>query len=146
MVSRNGRNEFVSLVVNGTNTPGDEIQLSAAGSVPVKVTWTAQTSLSGTLELVCNGAVVASQQATAGPGSPVTLSTTVNFPASGWLCARRMDPSLGHQAHTAAVFVTVNHAPVRANANDAQFYVQWMENLLTTPRQVGYGIRSSRPP
>ena len=94
------------------------------------VTWTAQTSLTGTLELVCNGVVVASQQATAGPGSPVTLSTTVNFPASGWLCARRMDPSLGHQAHTAAVFVTVNGAPVRASANDAQFYVQWMENLL----------------
>ena len=30
--------------------------------------------------MVCNGVVVASQQATAGPGSPVTLSTTVNFP------------------------------------------------------------------
>jgi hypothetical protein len=138
MVSRNGRNEFVSLVVNGTATPGDEIQLSAAGSVPVKVTWTAQTSLTGTLELVCNGAVVASRQATAGPGSPVTLSTTVNFPSSGWLCARRMAPGLGHQAHTAAVFVTVNHAPVRASANDAQFYVQWMENLLayTSPGGV----------
>jgi len=138
MVTRNGRNEFVSLVVNGTNTPGDEIHLSAAGSVPVTVTWTAQTSLTGTLELVCNGVVVASQQATAGPGAPVTLSTTVNFPASGWLCARRMDPNLGHQAHTAAVFVTVNGAPVRANSNDAQFYVQWMENLLayTSPGGV----------
>ena len=61
MVTRNGRNEFVSLVVNGMATPGDEIQLSAAGSVPVTVTWTAQTSLTGTLELVCNGVVVASQ-------------------------------------------------------------------------------------
>ena len=131
MVTRNGRNEFVSLVVNGTATPGDEIQLSAAGSVPVTVTWTAQTSLTGTLELVCNGVVVASQLATAGPGSPATLSTIVNFPASGWLCARRMDPSSGHQAHTAAVYVTVNHAPVRASAVDAQFYVQWMENMLT---------------
>jgi len=131
MVTRNGRNEFVSLVVNGTNTPGDEIELSAAGSVPVTVTWTAQTSVTGILELVCNGVGVASQQATVGPGSPVTLSTVVNFPASGWLCARRMDPNLGHQAHTAAVFVTVNGAPVRASAVDAQFYVQWMENMLT---------------
>ena len=137
MVTRNGRNEFVSLVVNGMATPGDEIQLSAAGSVPVTVTWTAQTSLTGTLELVCNGVVVASQLATAGPGSPVTLSTTVNFPASGWLCARRMDPSLGHQAHTAAVFVTVNGAPVRASAADAQFYVQWMENMLTNTSPGG---------
>ncbi len=131
MVTRNGRNEFLSLVVNGNATPGDEIQLSAAGSVPVTVTWTAQTNLTGALELVCNGVVVASQVATAGPGSPVTLSTTVNFPASGWLCARRMDPNLGHAAHTAAVFVTVNGAPVRASAGDAEYYVRWMENMLT---------------
>jgi hypothetical protein len=137
MISRNGRKEFVSLVVNGTATPGDEIRLSAAGSVPVTVTWTAQASLTGTLELVCNGVVVASHQATAGPGSPVTLSTTVNFPKSGWLCARRMDPILGHEAHTAAVFVTVNGAPVRASAADAQFYVQWMENMLTNTSPGG---------
>jgi hypothetical protein len=137
MVSLNGRNEFVDLVVNGTATPGDEVQLSVPGSVPVTVTWTAQTSLTGTLELVCNGVVVASQLATAGSGSPVTLSTTVNFPRSGWLCARRMDPSSGHQAHTAAVFVTVNHAPVRANAADAQFYVQWMDNLLANTSPGG---------
>jgi hypothetical protein len=130
VISRNGRKEFVSLVVNGTATPGDEIQLAGAGSVPVSVTWTAQTSLSGTLELVCNGVVVASQQATAGLGSPVTLNTTVNFPASGWLCARRMDPSNGHEVHTAAVFVTVNHAPVRASAADAHFYVEWMQALI----------------
>jgi len=145
MVSRNGHNEFVSLVVNGTATPGDEIQLSAAGSVPVTVTWTAQTSLTGTLELVHNGVVVASQQAAAGPGSPVTLSTTVDFPNSGWLCARRMAPSTGHQAHTAAVFVTVNHAPVRASVVDAEFYVQWMTNLLynTSPGGVWNGYFST---
>ena len=138
IVSLNGRNEFVSLVVNGTNTPGDEIQLSAAGSVPVTVTWTANQNLSGTVELVCNGQVVLSQQASVTASTPVTLSTTVNFPKSGWLCARRMDPSLGHQAHTAAVFVTVNHAPVRASVDDAQFYVQWMTNLLynTSPGGV----------
>jgi hypothetical protein len=137
MVTLNGRNEFVSLVVNGTATPGDEIQLSAAGSVPVTVTWTAQTSLTGIIELVCNGVVLARQLATVGPGSPVTLSTAVNFPKSGWLCARRMDPNSGHQAHTAAVFVTVNHAPVRASAADAQFYVQWMENLLQSTSPGG---------
>jgi hypothetical protein len=130
MVTLNGRNEFVKLVVNGTATPGDEIQLSAAGSVPVTVTWTAQTSISGTLQLVCNGVVVASKQATVSSSSPVTLSTTVNFTNSGWLCARRVDSSGAHQAHTAAVFVTVNHAPVRASAADALFYVQWMQSLL----------------
>ena len=37
----------------------------------------------------------------------------------------------GHQVHTAAVFVTVDGAPVRASVDDAEFYVQWMDNLLT---------------
>jgi hypothetical protein len=37
----------------------------------------------------------------------------------------------GHQVHTAAVFVIINNAPIRVSAADAQFYVQWMDNLLT---------------
>lgn len=37
----------------------------------------------------------------------------------------------GHQLHTAAVFVTVDNAPVRASAADAHFFVQWIDNLLT---------------
>ena len=39
--------------------------------------------------------------------------------------------SNGHQVHTGAVFVTVNNAPVRASVEDANFYVDWMDNLLT---------------
>ncbi len=52
-----------------------------------------------------------------------------SFIGSGWLCARRMSAS-GHQVHTAAVFVKVNGAPVRASVEDAQFYVDWMDELL----------------
>ena len=58
------------------------------------------------------------------------FQTVVNFPKSGWIAARRMG-SDGHQVHTAAVFVIVNNAPIRASAADAQFYVQWMDTLLT---------------
>ena len=36
----------------------------------------------------------------------------------------------GHEVHTAAVFVKVNGAPVRASVADAQFYVDWMDELL----------------
>jgi hypothetical protein len=36
-----------------------------------------------------------------------------------------------HVVHTAAVFVTVDNAPVRASVDDADFFVQWMDNLLT---------------
>jgi len=130
VVSRNGHREFLDLKVNGSSTPGDEIRLAAAGSLPVTVQWTATQNFSGTIELVSNGVVVASQQASVAPGAPVTFSTTVNFPKSGWIAARRMD-SDGHQVHTAAVFVIINNAPIRVSAADAQFYVQWMDNLLT---------------
>jgi hypothetical protein len=98
--------------------------------VEVTVTWTANQNLSGTIELVSNGVVVASRQASAAAGNPATLSATVNFSRSGWLAARRMGNS-GHQLHTAAVFVTVDNAPVRASAGDAQFFVQWIDDLLT---------------
>ena len=130
VVSRNGHNEFLNLTVNGSATPGDEIHLTAAASLPVTVQWTATENLSGAIELVSNGVVVASQPASVAPGAPVNWSTTVDFPRSGWLAARRMG-SDGHQVHTAAVFVTVNNAPVRASASDAEFFVQWMDNLLT---------------
>jgi hypothetical protein len=32
--------------------------------------------------------------------------------------------------HTGAVFVIVDNKPIRASAADAEFYVQWMDNLL----------------
>ena len=129
VISRNGHNEFLDLKVNSTATPGDEIRLTGSGTVPVQITWTANQNLTGTIELVQNGVVVASQQASVTASAPANLTATVNFTKSGWLAARRMN-SNGHQVHTAAVFVTVNNAPVRASAADAEFYVQWMDNLL----------------
>jgi hypothetical protein len=129
VVSRNGHNEFLNLTVNDTATPGDEVKLEIGGSVPVTIAWTANQNLTGTIELVHNGVVIASQPASVTAGSPASLSTTVNFINSGWLAARRMNGN-GHQVHTSAVFVTVGDAPVRASVADAQFYVQWMDDLI----------------
>ena len=146
VISRNGHNEFLALTVNNSATPGDEINLAAGGgSVPVNIVWTANQNLSGTIELVKNGVLVASVPKTAAPGAPASFSTTVNFTKSGWLAARRMDAN-GHQVHTAAVFVTVDNQPVRASAADAEFYVQWMDNLLGEDlAPAGNGMRFSRP-
>ena len=136
VVSRNGHNEFLDLSVNNNATPGDEIKLTGAGSVPVTVIWTANQSLSGTIELVQNGVVVASKQASVSSGTSASLTATVDFTKSGWLAARRMGNN-EHQVHTGAVFVTVNNAPVRASVDDATFYVQWMDNLLTNTSPGG---------
>ena len=129
VVSRNGHKEFLALTVNGTATPGDEIQLASAGNVAVSVRWTATESITGPIELVSNGVVVASTQATVTAGTPFNWNVSVNFPKSGWVVARRMGPD-GHEVHTAAVFVIVNGAPIRASVSDAQFYVAWMDNLI----------------
>jgi Domain of unknown function (DUF4082)/Putative Ig domain len=80
--------------------------------------------------------VIASKQASVATGAPTSLSASADFTKSGWLAARRMDGN-GHVVHTAAVFVTVNDAPVRASADDAQFYVSWMDNLLTKTSSGG---------
>ncbi len=129
VVSRNGHREFLEIVVNGSAGPGDEIQLAAGTSLPVSVRWTATQSYSGPLELVQNGVVVASIQANVKAGTPYVWNTTVSFDGSGWIAARRMGAD-GHQVHTAALFVIVNGAPIRASQSDAQFYVTWMDNLI----------------
>lgn len=136
VVSRNGHKEFLDLKVNATATPGDELTRSGAGTIPVSVTWTATQKITGgTIELVQNGAVVASKKATVNTSTPVTLTANVNVTQSGWLAARRVDGAGEHRLQTGAVFVTVDGKPVRASAADANFYVQWMNTLLarTTP-------------
>lgn len=130
VVSRNGHREFLDLVVNGTAGPGDEVQLATGASLPVSVRWTATQSYSGTLELVHNGVVMASTAANVTAGTPYVWNTSVSFDGSGWLAARRMGAD-GHQVHTAAMFVIVNGAPIRASQSDAQFFVAWMDNLIT---------------
>ena len=134
VISRNGHREFLDVKVNQRESPGAEIRLRRPGAVTVDVNWTATENLHGRLELVRNGAVVYSREDSAAPRSAVTLHQTVDFRRSGWLCARVMDAS-GHRVHSAATFVKVSGAPVRASARDAEFFVQWIDNLIdrTTP-------------
>ena len=129
VVSRNGHNEFIEMKVNGKYSPGDEIKIKNKGTVSIEVKWTAIKELTGRIELVSNGKVVASQAGTAKPGKPLLFKTTAAFTKSGWICARRMDEK-GHQLHTAAVYITVNNKPVRANAEDANFFIAWIDNIL----------------
>ena len=138
VVSRNGHKEFLDVRVNAHGSPGEEIRLARPGAVAVDVNWSATERLPGRLELVRNGVVVAgvgaSKEASAAPGAPLRLHQSVEFRHSGWLCARVMGEK-GHRVHSAATFVTVGGEPVRASAADAEFFVQWIDNLIarTTP-------------
>lgn len=130
VVSRTAHNEFLALKVNGTAQPGDEIRLDKGGPVHVTVEWHSIERGLGRIELVQNGSVVRSQMAEVAPGRPAAFETTVDFRRSGWLAARRMDWQVGHQTHSAAVFVLVDSEPIRASASDARFFVAWIHNLL----------------
>ena len=129
VVTTNGHVEFLDLKVNGANSPGDEIKLSTKGNVNIEVKWTSIKELTGRIELVCNGKVIATQEGSAGPGKPATMKYSIELNKSSWICARRMDEN-GHQSHTAPVYVTVNNKPVRASAEDAKYFVEWIENLI----------------
>lgn len=129
VVSRNAHNEFLDLKVNGSLSPGDEVFLTGSGNVSVSVQWTAKQNISGTIEIIKNGEVVASRSTSVSSGNPQSLNATVNFTRSGWLAARRMGAG-GQIVHTAAIFVTVDGDPIRASETDAQYYIQWLDTLI----------------
>jgi hypothetical protein len=129
VVSRNAHREFLDLKVNRNAGPGDEIALRRKTSVDVNVRWSAAMPLAGRIEVIHNGVVVASRDASATPGRSVSLQASIDFAESGWICARRMDAK-GHQLHTGAVYAIVGNAPVRASSADADFFVRFIDNLI----------------
>ena len=137
VIARNGHREFLDIQADGRARPGDDIRLAREGPVRVRVEWRSLAGAEGRIELVRDGAVVASQTASVAPGAPAILETTVEFTHSGWLAARRMDWQNGHQTHTGAVFVIVDSKPVRTSSRDAEFFVQWINNLLEKTSPAG---------
>ena len=130
VVSMNGHKEFLDLKVGTAGvSPGDEIKLEHKSVLNMQITWTSVLEQSGSIELVCNGQVIAVLPGTAKPGDPVILQTSHAFTQSSWICARRMDDK-GHQSHTAPVYITVKDAPVRASAQDARYFVKWIDKIL----------------
>jgi hypothetical protein len=136
VISTNGHEEFLDLKVNGTAGPGDEILRDKQSRFPVKIRWSAIQPLSGRIELIQNGKVIATQEGKADVGKPLELATSVEFKESGWLSARRMNEQ-GHQTHTAAVFVTIHQTPVRASAEDALYFVRFIDNMLAKTNPGG---------
>jgi O-glycosyl hydrolase len=136
VVTTNGHIEFLDFKVNDSFSPGDEVNLRRKGKVNVKVTWTSILDQEGSLEIICNGKIVAKQDAITSPGNPFTLNVDLPVRESSWICARRMN-SEGHQSHTAPVYITIRNKPVRASAEDAEYFVRWIENILVNIENKG---------
>jgi hypothetical protein len=129
VVTTNGHKEFLDLKVNGSATPGDEIRLKDKGNVSVEVVWTSALEQTGRIELVLNGKVVGAQNGIADTGKPVILNANIPVQESSWICARRMDEK-GHRSHTAPVYITLKNAPVRASADDARYFIAWIDKTI----------------
>jgi len=137
VVATNGHIEFLDLKVNGDSSPGDEIVFNEkSGRIDIETVWNSVKELSGRIEIVCNGKIIATMDGTSGPGTPVILKTTANINESSWICARRMDDK-GHQSHTSPVYLKIKDKPVRASAEDADYFVKWIDNILLKTAQGG---------
>lgn len=129
VVSRNGHNEFLELTINDKAQPGDEIKLAAGDTAGIQVKWSATKQLSGSIEIISNGKVIATLHGTVKPGEPIVFNTSASFSKSSWICARRMDKD-GHETHTSPVYISVNNQPIRASALDAKLFIRWIDNIL----------------
>jgi len=129
VVSTNGHHEFLDFNVNGTAVPGDEIRINNSQTISAETVWTSDIEQTGRVELVLNGKVIASKEGTAGPRQPVVLNATVPIEESSWICARRMDDK-GQRSHTAPVYFNLKNEPVRASAEDANYFIKWIDRTL----------------
>ncbi len=136
VVTTNGHIEFLDLKINGSSTPGDEIKVKKGDRVRVNTVWTSKSEMNGYIEIVCNGRVVARQDGYVKPGEPVILNAEIPITESSWICARRMD-NRGHQSHTAPVYISIGKNPVRASADDAEYLVKWIDNILANIEKDG---------
>jgi hypothetical protein len=131
VVSRNAHNEFLDLKVNKTEVPGKDIRFKNKGEIMIQASWLVTKETLGQVELVSNGKVIAKKSGIAKPGRPLILTAKQSFSKSSWICARRMDSTRHvHILHTSPVYIMVNDQPIRASAEDAQFFVAWIDNIL----------------
>jgi hypothetical protein len=129
VVTTNGHAEFLDLKINGKYGPGDEMEIAAGGKVNVKVVWTSVKDQEGSIEIVCNGKVVASHPVKAGPGKPASMDVEIPVTKSSWISARRNNDR-GHQSHASPVYVIVAGSPVHASREDALYFVKWIDTVL----------------
>lgn len=122
---------LLELDVNG-KAPGDVIRSDA----PVNVSVTARAESRVPLrriELILNGRVVASHEATG--STKMSLRSTREVDRSGWMALRVHGDAdafaLGAaaQAHTAPVYLEVGGQPARPDPKAAALFVEWIDRL-----------------
>ncbi len=120
---------------------GEEIAMGRPGHVTARVSLRSIVPVER-LEIVANGAVVATVPTSAG-GMRADATVPIPVAASGWYVLRAwsegaIEPVLDiyPYATTSPIYVTVAGRPVR-NAGDADFFVRWIDRLEAAARAHG---------
>lgn len=129
VISRLGNKEFINLTVNNEG-PGAEIRLQQKQKVNIEVKWFATGNSNGTIEILSNGKIVAQLKGSAATGKPVTLKTSILIDKSSWIVARRIAGAEYH-SHTSPVYVYIGDEGIKASKEDALYFVEWIDNMLT---------------
>lgn len=129
VVSRNGNHEFVDLTVNEKYKPGDTIAIDGQQTISVSADWLSDAERKGTVEFVVNGKVIKNKAGSSKPGKPLTITMKIPIAESSWIAARTVRDG-EHITHTSPVYIT-NGKAVRGNKADAQYFIDWIDNMLT---------------
>ncbi|MDE2816661.1 MAG: CehA/McbA family metallohydrolase, partial [Chloroflexota bacterium] len=116
--------------------PGDELKLPSGGGTLTVEAWAESVLPFHELQLVCNGAVVATQTVPGG-GKSCRLSQAVKLEGSGWIAARCVS-SLEVQhywvvnvaAHTSPVYIVADNQEL-FNPSDATYMMTILDGGLT---------------
>ncbi|MBX3257467.1 MAG: CehA/McbA family metallohydrolase [Chitinophagaceae bacterium] len=130
VISRLGDKEFLDLKVNGNEIPGSSIQLPEKQKINIEVIWNAENNATGEIEILCNGKVIAKAGDSATPGKPFVFKTSFEVDQSSWIAARRVSGNEYH-THTSPVYVYIGGKNIMAGKEDALYFVQWIDNILT---------------
>lgn len=132
----------ILMTVNGKE-PGDEMTFPKGTKQSLRVKATLRTQVPvDKVEIVVNGTPVISR-----PGSgqhEIVIDEAVPVVASAWIAARAIGPwsrlvlnDTQAFAHTSPVYVRFGRDPV-ASAEDARFYVDWVEKLIARVNERGH--------
>ena len=134
---------MLSFTANGVG-PGAELNLTADTENRVTIRADVDSVVPiERLEVVANGQVIASVEAPDSQTTSLSLEETAAVERSSWLAARVWGP--GHRlvlndprafAHTSPVYCLVGDQPIRS-AEDAAFWVTWIDRLIETVREKG---------
>lgn len=133
-----GSNNFVSMTVNDAMIGETVLLPDGGGLVDIVIDTYGNNGnlLTYDLELILNGEVVDTEAEISGVSQ--RFKKTISIDESSWIAAR------SPWAQTGATYILVAGRPVRASERDAQFYVEWIDELIEISELQGDALTEAK--